>query len=116
MENYSLFSFSSDITEKALNAIRLTRSTKNSKNWILEFNIENSAQFWSEEHYKIFLKFQKDQPKEKLYELYRNRIHPDDLATLDYYMQRALNEGVGFCFIIIGFGLKMEKELNMYKV
>ena len=89
--------FSSDITEKALNAIRLTEAQKIAKIGSWEFNIENSAQFWSEEHYKIF-EIPKDQPKEKLYELYRSRIHPDDLATLDYYMQRALNEGLGFVY------------------
>ncbi len=93
----NFLAFSHDITEKALNSIRLTEAQKIAKIGSWEFNIENYSQLWSEEHYKIF-EIPKDQPKEKLYELYRSKIHPDDIVTLDYYMNRAVKEGVGFVY------------------
>ncbi len=60
-------------------------------------NLETNEQIWSLEHYKIF-EMDSPQPQDKLYELYRSRIHPEDLTVLDQFMDQALSLGKGFIF------------------
>lgn len=89
--------FSTDVTESSLNSIRLKEAQKTAKIGSWEFNLENFSQIWSEEHYKIF-EIPVGQDPEKLYQIYRSKIHPEDLKDLDFYLQRAINEGIGFVF------------------
>lgn len=58
------------------------------------FNLQTFELEWSKEHYKIFEL--ENTPKDQLYEAYRSKIHPDDIAQLDAVVQRATEEGIGF--------------------
>ncbi|MGE3609489.1 MAG: PAS domain S-box protein [Bacteriovoracaceae bacterium] len=53
-------------------------------------------QTWSLEHYKIF-EIEYPQSQETLFQMYRERIHPDDRSTLDRVVAKAL-EGEDFVF------------------
>ena len=60
-------------------------------------NLITNEQNWSIEHYKIF-EIDYPQPQDQLYQLYRNRIHSDDLKELDHILKLAIMEGKGFTF------------------
>ncbi len=59
-----------------------------------EFNLQTFELEWSKEHYKIFEL--ENTPKELLYDAYRSKIHPEDITQLDFVVQRAIQEGIGF--------------------
>lgn len=63
--------------------------------WFL--SLETGEQTWSEEHYKIF-EIPFPQPKEKLFALYREKIHPDDIKELDSFLAQAMVDGKSFTF------------------
>ncbi|MGY3803255.1 PAS domain S-box protein [Pigmentibacter ruber] len=93
----NFLALSTDVTYQALNTIRLIEAQKTAKIGSWEFNLENFTQIWSEEHYKIF-EISPNQSPEKLYEMYRSKIHPEDLKQLDIYINKAIKEGAGFVF------------------
>lgn len=53
-----------------------------------EFNLTSSSMRWSDEHYRIF-EISRDKTHEELYGLYRQRLHPDDLMSLDSILIKA---------------------------
>ena len=64
-------------------------------NW--QLNLLTNEQTWSTEHYKIF-EIEEPQSQSELYALYRGKIHPEDLKTLDCIMENALNNGENFTY------------------
>jgi len=69
-----------------------SQSTARLGSW--EFDLHTSHLTWSREHYRIF-----ELPEtaaDKLYEAYRSKIHPDDIAELDRVLNLALANGLGF--------------------
>lgn len=61
------------------------------------FDLASSYLIWSPEHYRIF-EVEEPKSQEKLFQLYRDRIHPDELSTLDHLTKRALEFGEGYVF------------------
>ena len=72
----------------------LERSQSIAKIGSWEFNLKTFELEWSIEHYKIFEL--ENTPKDLLYNAYRNRIHPNDIENLDFLVQRAIDQGLGF--------------------
>ena len=60
-----------------------------------EFDLRTNELTWSTEHYRIF-EIEEPQTPENLYNLYRTKIHPDDIDELDKLVNRSIVEGVGF--------------------
>lgn len=79
------------------NEERLNEAQHISKVGSWEYSFENGALHWSSEHYRIF-EVEEPQPQAMLYELYRSKIHPEDLKVLDILMQDATEYGEGFRF------------------
>ncbi|HXH75351.1 MAG TPA: PAS domain-containing protein [Bacteriovoracaceae bacterium] len=61
------------------------------------FNLATQEQTWSKEHYKIF-EIEESQPKAKLFQLYKDRIHPDDLPGIEINFKKTLKDGENFIF------------------
>lgn len=83
-----------------------------------EFNLITHEQTWSNEHYNIF-EIPKPQPQNILYQMYRDRIHPEDLITLDKYLERSLKTGEGFVFdhrVFLDNGTRMKYVQGIGKV
>lgn len=59
-----------------------------------EFNLITFDLTWSIEHYRIFEL--EETPPDKLYDAYRNKIHPDDIKMLDTVVNNAIELGEGF--------------------
>lgn len=59
-----------------------------------EFNVLTSELTWSKEHYRIFEL--EETPPDKLYRVYRSKIHPDDIPRLDTFMADVIEHGKGF--------------------
>jgi PAS domain S-box-containing protein len=53
---------------------------------------------WSKEHFSIF-DIPENTPKEILYQVYRDKTHPDDLIVLDKLIQNSLSTGEHFEYI-----------------
>ena len=90
-----------DITESKLqqdkikhNEQLLEKSQSIAKIGSWEFNLKTFELEWSLEHYKIF--DLENTPKELLYAAYRSKIHPEDIEHLDFVVQRAIDQGIGF--------------------
>lgn len=88
-----------DITErKAIeeelrkNRKSLNDAQKLSKTGSWEFNLKTGNLFWSDELYHIFEVA--ETPPEKLFEVCRKKIHPDDIANLDDAISLANEAGV----------------------
>jgi signal transduction histidine kinase len=62
-----------------------------------EFNLSTHEQWWSHEHYKIF-EIQAPQTPDVLFQMYRDKIHPEDLPRLNICLDEAQNMGTGFTF------------------
>ncbi len=86
-----------DITELKEKDDLLAEAQSISKIGSWQFDLSNQRQIWSSEHYKIF-EIEEPQPQEALYSLYREKIHPDDLAMLDDCITRAVQFGQDFTF------------------
>jgi signal transduction histidine kinase len=83
-----------------------------------EFNLITQEQTWSNEHYNIF-EIPKPQPQNVLYQMYRDRIHPEDLVTLDKYLEKSLKTGEGFVFdhrVFLDNGTRMKYVQGIGKV
>ncbi|MCM0605418.1 MAG: PAS domain-containing protein [Xanthomonadaceae bacterium] len=76
-----------------IDQLKKAQELSNIGSW--EFNLVTHEQTWSSENYKIF-EIKEPQRKDVLHQLYRERILPEDLKTLDFYIQRAMTTGEGF--------------------
>lgn len=121
-----LLGFSSiirDVTGQKLAEDQLKEAQSIAKigSWSYDFITGN--QIWSQEHYAIF-EIQAPQTPEILHKLYRERIHPNDIALLDQCIQNALKHGKDYVYnhrvyldqgtrikYVQGIG-KVQKDLN----
>lgn len=88
-----------DITERKAIEEELYQSKKNlndaqklSKTGSWEFNLKTGELFWSDELYNIF-EIQQTSP-EKLFNICREKIHPDDISNLDNAIKLANDAGI----------------------
>ncbi len=86
-----------DVTNQVKSEKNLEEAQKIAKIGSWSFDLRTRNQMWSAEHFKIF-EIQSPQSQEKLYELYRERIHPEDIAELDRLIDRATKFGEGFVY------------------
>lgn len=86
-----------DITEQRKNEMRLSDAQAIAKIGSWEFNLQTHSLLWTSEHYRIF-EIEEPQSQEHLYKQYRERIHPEDLKTLDLLVERAKTDGEDFVF------------------
>jgi PAS domain S-box-containing protein len=56
------------------------------------FDITTQNLFWTKEQYRIF-EIDETTPQDKLYDAYRSRIHPEDMALVDRCINDAVNGG-----------------------
>ena len=101
-----------DITERKgiEKEIRKSRKSLNdaqklSKTGSWEFNLKTGELFWSDELYHIFEV--EETPAEKLFEVCRKKIHPDDIANLDDAINLANEAGLAAVYehrVIMGDG------------
>lgn len=61
-----------------------------------EFNLDTRELSWSKEHYHIFE--MEHTPADKLFELCRSKIHPDDIAAMDHALEVGKKEGRGVIY------------------
>lgn len=104
-----------DIRE-AQKRLEEAQSTAKIGSW--EFNLITKFQTWSSEHYRIF-EIPEPQPPELLYKLYRDKIHPEDLSTLDNFLERAISHGEPFVFdhrVILDSGTRIKYVQGIGKV
>ena len=83
----------------------LNDAQKLSKTGSWEFNLKTGDLYWSDELYHIFEVA--ETPSEKLFEVCRKKIHPDDIANLDNAINLANETGVAAVYehrIIMGDG------------
>lgn len=80
--------------EESESHLNLVQSISKIGSW--KFNTQTFDLIWSLEVYRIFEL--EDTPPEKLYEVYRGKIHPDDLPELDRLIKSAIETGVGFTY------------------
>lgn len=90
-----------DISERKKAEDELKKSERNlneaqklSKTGSWEFNVRTGALDWSDELYRIF-ELEGTAP-EDLYMAFRDRVHKDDISTLDAKVERALNNDEGY--------------------
>lgn len=86
---------SNDEKRKLLKQLEDAQSIAKIGSW--KFNLETQYLEWSKEHYKIF-EIESPQPQDQLYQLYRNRIHPDDVHQLDRVIEDAIRHGQDFIY------------------
>ena len=86
-----------DITEQKKTEFKLLEAQAIAKIGSWTYDLHTGHQSWSSEHYKIF-EIDEPQEQEQLFKLYRERIHPDDLPTLDRFIERATKYGESFAF------------------
>lgn len=84
-----------DVTEQVRARLAFEQAQQLSKigNW--EFDLRNHNQTWSTEHYRIF-EIPEPQPAEILFQMYRDKIHPEDIPELDKVIKDALEHGKDF--------------------
>jgi signal transduction histidine kinase len=63
--------------------------------WDFDFETQNLT--WTSEHYRIS-EIPENQNSTQLFELYKSRIHPDDLKMLDLFLENAFKKGMDFVF------------------
>ncbi len=86
-----------DITAQKSLEQQLVEAQSISKIGSWHYNLLTQEQYWSSEHYKIF-EIPEPQEKTALYQMYRERIHPDDLKVLDQLVDRSIKLGEGFTY------------------
>ena len=82
------------IIQKKEESLRKAQSLSKIGSW--EFDLISFELNWSEEHYKIFEL--EEQPSHTLYTAYRKKIHPDDIPTLDKFVNNAIEKGENFTY------------------
>ena len=60
-----------------------------------EFDLTTLDLVWSKEHYRIF-EIDVNTPSNQLYNVYRDRIHPEDIEELDNQVNKAIEKGSDF--------------------
>jgi PAS domain S-box-containing protein len=93
-----------DVTDQKTLEQQLVEAQAISKIGSWYYNLQTQEQYWSSEHYKIF-EIPEPQEQSALYQMYRDRIHPDDLKVLDNLLDRAFKHGEGFIYdhrVILG--------------
>lgn len=97
-----IFGTFQEITEKKIlelevqkNQNRLMEAQKISKlgNW--EFNLITKELIWSSELYRIF-EIDEKVDSNQLFQIYRSRIMPNDLVTLDGLIENSIKTGLGY--------------------
>ncbi|TAF63382.1 MAG: PAS domain S-box protein [Cytophagales bacterium] len=83
--------------EHSLSEERLNKAQSIAKIGSWEFDLQTFSLIWSKEHYRIF-ELEENIPKEELYEAYRSKIYPEDLAKLDLIVKNAQEKGEGFVY------------------
>lgn len=77
------------------NLLKEAQSVAKIGSW--SFDLKTQYLTWSSENYKIF-EFDEPQPKDSLFQMYRQRIHPEDILQLDYLLERIQKYGEGFVY------------------
>ena len=99
-----LLGIAEDITERKKQQLELVAQTSQMKeaqaiakigSW--RFDLQTNALAWTSEHYRIF-EIEEPQTSERLSELCRERIHPEDLSFIDQHMGQAIKHGKDFVF------------------
>ncbi len=83
-----------------------------------EFDLETNFLTWSQEHYNIF-EIEYPQSQENLYNLYRSKIHPDDIAVLDKAVKEAVELGKDFTYehrCVLDNGKRIKYVIGIGKV
>jgi signal transduction histidine kinase len=97
-----LYGINLDVTEKELveqenrrlvAELREAQAIAKIGSWT--FDLKSQKLTWSHELYQIY-EIPEPQPAEKLYGLYRNRIHPDDQSEVERVIQHASSTGEGY--------------------
>lgn len=116
IEQYLAIRF--DISEQKSIETQLVEAQSIAKVGSWQFNFNTNAQVWSDEHYKIF-EIENSQPQDKLYKLYREKIHPEDLKRLDLIMERAAIFGEDFVYdhrVVLDEGKRIKYVRGIGKV
>ncbi len=82
------------------------------------YDLRSSEQVWTSENYKIF-EIEEGQCPEVLYQLYRERVHPDDIERLDTLIERAKNYGEDFVYnhrVVLDSGQRIKFVQGIGKV
>jgi PAS domain S-box-containing protein len=95
IEQYMTVRF--DVTEQKIVEKELIEAQSTAKIGSWKYNLSTGHQVWSSEHYQIF-EIEGPQSQADLYRLYRERIHPEDRAQLDFVIKQALNRGEDFIY------------------
>lgn len=77
--------------------LELEEAQKTARIGSWSFDFKTHDQVWSSEHYRIF-EIPEPQPSEKLFQLYRDKIHPDDLIALDQQLDETRKTGKRFVY------------------
>lgn len=121
----SLFGVAQDLTEQKiqhelttsiLEKLKEAQATALIGSW--DFNFETQHQSWSEEHYRIF-EIPYPQQQNALHQLYRERVHPEDLPEMDRVIQNAIAKGIGFTFdhrVVLDGGRRIKYVQGIGKV
>ncbi len=86
-----------DITAQKTLEQQLVEAQSISKIGSWYYNLVTQEQYWSSEHYKIY-EIPEPQEQTILYQMHRERIHPDDLKVLDQLLERSFKFGEGFTY------------------
>ena len=86
-----------DVTDRVQSEKRLKEAQEIAKIGSWEFDLKTQKLFWSTEHYRIF-EISEPQTEDNLFRLYREKIHPEDIAELDRVINDAVQRGVGFTY------------------
>jgi PAS domain S-box-containing protein len=87
----------SDLTEHKTLEYQLVEAQSISKIGSWSFNILTQRTVWSSENYKIF-EIPEPQNSAKLFQMYHERIHPEDVSTLQKLIEKATLTGEDFVF------------------
>ncbi len=86
-----------DVTEQKRAEKELIEAQEVAKIGSWKYDLLTGQLSWSPEHYRIF-EIDQPQSQEKLFKLYRERIHPGDLPEMDLHISHALNYGKDFTY------------------
>lgn len=115
---YKYLAIRFDVTDQIVSQQRLEEAQKIAKIGSWEFDVLTNNLSWSSEHYRIF-EIDEPQPSEKLYSLYRSRIHPEDLALLDSLIANSFKTGEGYTFnhrVILDGGKRIKHVQGIGKI
>lgn len=114
----SYFSVQFDLTAQKQYQQQLLEAQEIAKIGSWKYEFKTGRQIWSSEHYRIFEIAENKAPAE-LYEIYRSRIHPEDLPTLDRLVARAETHGEDFVYdhrVVFDAGARLKFVQGIGKV